>query len=160
MSSITHPLAAIRGIIKLLLLIVSFTRKQLYIAFMQKTLSQQINYHIAWRLTQLREAKEISREQLAALINIPVHDIYRFEAAHTAMNARELAIFARGLDVTPNEFYTQLVTKDIDAETLKPISSVKPGLKIIELIHNFLKISCARSRQSFGLATRQAGRHY
>jgi len=74
---------------------------------MQKTLSQQIDYHIAWRLTHLREAREISREQLAALINIPVHDIYRFETAHTAMNARELAIFAKGLEVTPNEFYAQ-----------------------------------------------------
>ena len=127
---------------------------------MQKTLSQQIDYHIAWRLTQLREAREISREQLAALINIPVHDIYRFETAHTAMNARELAIFAKVLNVTPNEFYEQLDTKNIDAEILKPISSVKPGLRTIELIHNFLKISCARSRQSFGLAARQAGRHY
>ena len=54
------------------------------------------------------------------MINIPVHDIYRFETAHTAMNAREHAIFAKGLEVTPNEFYAQLDTKNIDAKILKP----------------------------------------
>ena len=68
----------------------------------------------------MREAREISREQLAALINISVHDIYRFETAHTAMNARELVIFAKGLEVTLNEFYAQLDTKNIDAKILKP----------------------------------------
>ena len=55
------------------------------------------------------------------MINIPVHDIYRFETAHTAMKARELVIFAKGLEITPNEFYAQLDTKNIDAEILKPI---------------------------------------
>lgn len=106
---------------------------------MQKALPQQIDYHIAGRLTQLREAREISRAQLAALIDIPAHDIYRFEVAHVAMSARELAVFARGLDVAPNEFFTQLDTTDIDAEILEPISSAKPGTKTIELVTIFSK---------------------
>ncbi len=76
------------------------------------------------------------------------------------MSARELAVFARSLDVAPNAFFAQLGTTDIDAEILEPISSAKPGMKTIELVHNFLKISCPKSRQSFGLATRQARRHY
>lgn len=127
---------------------------------MQKTMSQQIDYHVAWRLTQLREAREVSREQLAVLIDIPAQEIYRFEAAHVALNAREIAIFAAGLGVTPNEFFAQFDAIDSAPRMLEAVPSTELGMNTIELVRNFLKISCAKSRHSLGLAARRAGRHY
>lgn len=121
---------------------------------------QQIDYHLAWRLTQLREAKGITREQLANLTNIRARDIYRFEAAHLGVSVRELAILATTLDAKPSDF---IRTSDIPRNVTgmpKPITPNAPLSEAIELVRTFVRISSEKTRHTFSLAAKHAGRHY
>jgi len=121
---------------------------------------QQIDYHFASRLTQLREAKGITREQLANLTNIRARDIYRFEVAHLGVSVSELAILAETLDAKPSDFIrTSDITQNVTGMP-KPITPSAPPSEAIELVRTFLRISSEKARHSFCLAAKHAGRHY
>jgi len=121
---------------------------------------QQIDYHIAWRLAQLREAKGITREQLANLTKIQTRRIYRFEAAHLSVSAHELAVLAEFLDSKPSDFIRKSDITDTKAEMPGPITTNTPTPETIELVRTFLKISSEKTRHAFSSTARQASRHY